>query len=548
MPQPPQSLIELPNDILDIIISQSSSDLSSLSSVCKSLKHLINPILYKHILIYDDDHSFMKINNDSNIQSFIHISKLSQFINSLTISNFKLIQSIHIHCHSNFAQFDYYQLYHILNSFWNLTNHSIEFINFDVDNIRKFQSINQYLHNKNCTDIIEENDEELAWTNVPTNNKLVNLKNWSILNIQELHNLPYNPNLNNLDLFIERNSHGSGCCIPASSNLSLNFQLIRSLHLNTTISTSIFNQLSVKCTSLENLSVSYSHSFNQPPLSMESLANKIDFNNLKQLELKLNCLRHDCNCINQFYHDLSLVVDPYKSKLSKLSIINYKAKNSTNNLQQYNYLICHQLNDLFEKFTKIEYLYFNINEFLKIDQLKIDWNKFLKSIEKLNYLNDLIMVDFFNWWLPSMSQSISQNNDNNQSSLQLLLNSCHCSNCNKIRFKFISMSEYDAENNYTHNFNKFNYEEDKDIDNQSINKIIMNKSNSKFLNFIYNQFKSQFNEPLIYGLMIDYFKENRGLFQQDFQQLFKHNCLNGLSNQSHQNNNQLRINFGGIIV
>ncbi|EGW31019.1 uncharacterized protein SPAPADRAFT_62914 [Spathaspora passalidarum NRRL Y-27907] len=539
------TISELPLDILSLVVNQihhsSSTEeyqhaLTSLSQTCHYFNRIVNPVLYKNIVIYDNENAAITNSGSTTTTTFIHISHLPKFINSLSISNFKLISSIHIHCHSNFATFDYYQLYNKLNYFWSKTNHAIEFINFDVDNIRRFQCLNHFISHNNGANIVEENDEWWHGDSYPkSHHKLNNLKNWSILSIQELYNIPVNPNLTNLDFFIEGVKES---CVANPTNLMHNLRFIKTLHLNTTPSTKIFTGLSnVHCDNLENLSVCYSHTFNQPKLTLSLLTDKVNFNNLHQLELKLNCFHPDCDCINQFYHDLALLPDEF-TNLTKLSIINYKSKNSANNLCQYNYLVSKQLSPLFKKFSKIKSLYFNINEFLKIDQLKIDWNKFISAISTLTSLDSLTIVDFFNWWMPSIALP-------NRSVLspEILLNSCGCSQCNQARYKFTKMAEYDAENNYTHKFSSFNHEEVR-VDKY---KVILNKSNSKFLTFIYQQFKSQFNQPLIYSLHANNFRENKELWKE-FQLLFKHNCLNRLSGEIKHGEDYLKVNLGGIIA
>ncbi|RLV89432.1 hypothetical protein JA1_005177 [Spathaspora sp. JA1] len=543
------TIIDLPLDILESIInqvniscsnSQYQTSLVSLTQTCRFFHQIITPVLYNKIVIYDNENASLLANSNS-IKTFIHINQLGRFINSLTIQNFQFISSIHINCHSNFASFDYFQLYSKLNAFWNITNHPIEFINFDVDNIRRCQCLNHYITVNNSTNIVEENDE---WWNPAGliqdshHHKLNNLANWTILSRSELFNIPMNPNLTTLDIFIEGKDSSFSSNIP--NNLIHNFAFITNLHLNTTTSTKIFANLpdSVNCKNLQNLSLCYSHTFNQPKLSLGLLANKINFNNLNQLELKLNCFHQDCSCISQFYQDLIQYSDEF-TQLTKLSIINYKSKNSSNNLNQYNYLISHQLSNLFKKFSNINTLYFNINEFLKLDQLKIDWTKFASSISKLPHLKSLVIVDFFNWWMPSFVLP-----DRSILTAENLLNSCQCEQCNHFRYKFTKMAEYDSENNYTHNFTNFKYKQS-NIGQVKVH--LNNKPNLKFLTFIYQQFKGQFNQSLIYSLHGNNFRQDKDLWN-DYQELFKHNCLNELNYQIKQDNFDLKVNLGGVIV
>ncbi|CAI5757062.1 unnamed protein product [Candida verbasci] len=514
------SLLQLPGEIIDLIISKQlksvcnyyQDDLSNLSKSCKSLNQYINSnYLYKHIIIYDNDNSSIKKNKNKNKSNcvFIHINKLYIFANSLTIENFINIKSIQIYCKSNFNCYDYSHLYSKFNQFWKIVQHPIEFINFDVENIRKFQSINQYLLNMAHTDVLDENDETSDVTIY--NNKLLNLKNWSILNIQELINLLPNDNdkLEILDFFIETYNN----YIPA--NHYLNYENLKVLNLNTTISTKLFKNLSINIPKLQSLSLVYSHSFIELPLKFSDLENKIDFNSLKYLQLKLNCLHPNCNCINEFYEELSKNKQDF-TKLQTLSIVNLNSKNSTNNIQQYQNLINFQFAGLIEKFTNLKKLFFNINEYSRIEGINL--NQFFNNIKSIKFLDSLIVVDYFNW-LP----------DNYRNGI----NGCKCGDCVKSRSLFTQLSNYDAGNNFNHNFKNFQY-----VDEQSSDIIILNKHNLKFISFLIGLYKKQFENQIIYPSLKEFHKINEF---NELKSLLKHNFIDGKEGIDGVN-----VNLGGI--
>lgn len=79
--------------------------------------------------------------------------------------------------------------------------------------------------------------------------------------------------------------------------------------------------------------------------------------------------------------------------------------------------------------------------------------------------------------------------------------------------------------------------------------ILLNKKcNAKLLWFIFSQLQlQQFKQLPIYSMNLSYFREDKELFSQ-FQELFKHNCLNNLCNDIKiGNNNTKTINLGGIV-
>lgn len=539
------SLTDLPIDLLQRIIEETNrldnhknpsySSLFSLSQTCRFFNRLINQVLYQHITIYDNDNkSIIQTTN----QTYIHIDHLSKFIEGLSMSNFQYIKSIHIHCKSNFSSFNYDSLYTKLNQYWSYLNHPIEFINFDVENIRQKQSLDQFLSNNNCTNIMEENDEVGGVCDIHSSvSKLCNLSNLSILKVQELNQIPcHNPNLKNLNLFIEGNFMDEYI-----KDRVLNLEQLEILQLNTTLSTKVFVNSNINCPNLEKLSICYCHSLRGSPLTFSQFA-AIDFGKLIELELKLNCFHRDCDCINQFYNDLTKAQHANEfNNLQKLSIINYKSKNSSNNLCQYNYVINCQLESIFRKFPKLDYLYFNLNEFTKNDQFKINWAKFAESLQILKNLKTLIIYDFFNYWLPSMKS--------NQATSEILLNNCKCVECNQRRSAFNSMAEYDAANNYVHNFKNYTEPELSAESGNEYQPILLNKKcNAKLLWFIFSQLQlQQFKQLPIYSMNLSYFREDKELFSQ-FQELFKHNCLNNLCNDIKiGNNNTKTINLGGIV-
>ncbi|EMG45663.1 hypothetical protein SBY92_004821 [Candida maltosa Xu316] len=517
------SLDCLPIDTLNIIIDQTYqlNGTCSVTALCQTNKlfnYLINERLYQNIVIYDDDNQTITNQPHNQPQTFIHISKLNSFIECLTIGNFLHIRSFHIHCKSNFNKFNYDALYSKFNKFWSVVNHPIEFINFDVDNLRQKESLNQYLTQKNFTKIIQENDELQLADDDDSNSILRNLTNLTILKPgDKVHR-----NVSNLNIFLD-GKYGEYV-------LNGNFENLKILQLNTTLSTESFMKSNITCPELERFAVTYSH-FKNPSLKFNNITSKINFNKVQQLELRLNCHYSDCNCISEFYHDLACNVGEF-NELQKLSIINHNSKNPF----KYSNLVKYQLASIISQFHKLKYLYLSLNEYAN-NAIDINLATFSQLFRHSN-LESLVIHDFFNYWLPSINS--------HQALSHRLLNNCKCAECVQSRKLFMSMADYDAENHYIHNFD--HYQIPQDLNTQMEDQVILSKkSNSKFLSFIVNQLKmKQFKQSVVYSMNLNYFRKDNDLLPM-FQKLFAHNCLSSLTNELKCANDNFRvINFGGV--
>ncbi|KAF6056522.1 hypothetical protein FOB60_001039 [Candida parapsilosis] len=521
-------------DLLESIVNKQLRDISSspceyqsaLASVAKTSRlfnQLANARLYREIVVFDDDNESIVENDD---RTYIHISQFNKFVDSLTIHNFIKIRSIQLHCKSNFSKYDYSALYEKFGAFWSFTKHNIEFINFDIDNIRRNQTILQFLA-KDSYEIIEENDE-VESRGGSKQSKIWNLTNWSILGAQELNSLPlWSPNLKTLDFFIE--TIIGDVQFPTQRVKMPNLE---QLNLNTTLSTQCFLSLNPEVPNLQKVSISYSHSFNKPAINFNDYQ-MIDFDKLTHLELKLNCLHSDCSCVNEFYHQLSQN-SHYFTKLRNLTIVNHNSKNHSSNLDQYAFLLSNQLGNLFSKFTSLEYIYIRVNEFVKSDRSKIDWVKFNKAISMLPHLRSLIIADFFNRWAPSI-----------QLTRNMMVNTCNCQECHGVKSLFQQMAAYDEENHYTHNFDKFAFDSTQETSNHID---LVKKGNSKFMSHLVNHYKSQFHQSIIYSMSASYFREHDDEKLAPFKTLFKHGQLKHLAGSLKVHNPTLKVNLGGIVI
>ncbi|KAK6874025.1 hypothetical protein K6H10_004670 [Candida tropicalis] len=321
----------------------------------------------------------------------------------------------------------------------------------------------------------------------------------------------------NLNLFFEN---------KFSKTINTELENLRVLQLNTTTSTKFFIESSIKCDNLQKLGITYSHSFRENKLKLSQLSN-INFNKLHDLELRLNCYHPDCDCISDFYQELSQIND--FNELRRLSIINRNSKCSS----KYDNIINNQLTKVLQKFSKLNYLYINLNEFSN-NSTSLNLRRFFNAF-KDSRLECLEIYDFFNYWFPSMA------------SYDNLLNDCKCHECCKSRKIFNAMAEYDAANNYVHNFKDFSTDDDVDSNTETTTVWLNKNCNAKLLSYIINQLQTkQFNQPIIYSMNVKYFRKQENLFNR-FQELFKHSCLNYLTEEIKRiNPNFKSINFGGV--
>lgn len=564
----------LPYELLNIVInSLDQQELVALSYVNRYLNRLCNIRIYRKIILCDDHPKVAS--TDSRFDEYyscLPISHMAPFANNLTASNFSLVHKLIIHSQSNFIVNDYSKLYVRFFKLWDLIpSHNITFINFDIGNLRHYQSINQFVFN-NSTEYLEDD-----CVSKPVNLKINNLKNWTIFNFDELFQLPYNRNLQELDIFIENESlfnttkDTPPAAIPAP--LMNNLATLQGLYLNSPISTAMFlnyfnstgiTQLDIPLMrNMSKLSITSSHThWYESRLTFESLSLLVDINQLDQLELKLNCLHHDCDCILQFFNDLQNAA--HGSILRKLSIINYKSNNLRQNLYQFNCLL--SCPDFLSKFESLESLYLNINDFIRLDStsnhaINFSIQKLINTVSHLPNLQNLVIPDFFNNWLVNLPDFFHKMDGRNHDSVRrsyfdTLLNQCECSSCCQTRFLFNSLSSYDSNNNYKHEFKSFSINAStQGSSNLSGSKIGTNKSNINFLNYLISKLKQQFkylNQNLF--LINSIINSNDKPFLNnddlvDYNRLFLHNCLYRLVDIIKRENPKLTaVNLGGVLV
>ena len=231
----------LPTNVLERIIGElGQSDKVRLGATCSEILHLVNCQLYYKILIisrYESPGARLYSNC-----STLDVERLSQFVQGLTTHNFNYIDKILIHAQSNLIEYDYAARYEKILRLWDRLNHKIYFSNYDIQNLRRRESLTTYALQKSTTYV--ENEEEQFCEHrmsqrVP---KVNNLKSWVALDVQELMELPFNPNLVSLNVFIERRMLSPPSSVDTRS-LFRNLLQLRSLYLSLPTPTYAFFRL-----------------------------------------------------------------------------------------------------------------------------------------------------------------------------------------------------------------------------------------------------------------------------------------------------------------
>ena len=153
-------------------------------------------MLYKRIMILDSEG-----HNDQ--YSLLDVRNVGPFARELTKENFQLIEKVVIHTQSNLIEYkDHKELNDSFIRQWEKVKHPIYFVNLDINNLRKYQSFNNYISQESIQ--YSENEDEQSFEVDVQDTILNNLTNWIAFDINELISLPYNPSLRHLNLFIEQ--------------------------------------------------------------------------------------------------------------------------------------------------------------------------------------------------------------------------------------------------------------------------------------------------------------------------------------------------------
>lgn len=560
-----QLLMDLPYNVLDDIISFTDKhDWNNLSSVSRIFRYKVDQYIYKHIMIIDSE------NIKSKDFTVLPVARLPLFAKCLNSFTFQFIDKIVIHSQSNFNSYNYQILYDTLSNLWDpeSENHKLRLFNFDINNLRAFQSFNHHLNSMSIEYI--ENEDEDSCELTQKNHKVNNLKNWIIFDVNEFCMLSYNPNLEDLDLCIERPLYAT-TSRPLTQLLTRavysNLANVTNLYLNLPMSISflkdVYHIRQFQFLKIEKLSLTSSHCFRHEPCYFEDLNRFINFNQLKELELKVNCTLTHCteNCLPKFFQDWFTYNNLHRCliNLNKLVVINYKSNNSVSNLNQFNTIIENYIFNA--NFESVEEITININDFTKLDlgrprtngnifntlqQTNSNIKNIFNGFSNLPLLKNLVISDFFYKWLKDLPQLV--NSPLNY--FDFLVNQCNCSDCNETRFVFKELAR--SGHNQTFSLVK----PLKSYPIPTTTKInIDDKANLQYLNFIISQLKHEFiylNQNLFSVNSLLNTNDKPLMFNDDvlvFNKLFLHSCLFDIVQLMKTTLPSLNtINLGGIFI
>lgn len=522
-------LTDLPPEILCSILDLlDQNDLVKTSLLSKRLHQISCWKLYNTIYIVSSPIPGSHTN--------LNVDHLDKFVANLSVANFAWVQKIKIYAQLAIHVNDYSLLYTRIYKLWDhVPNHGVELANFDISNLRNFQSINQFIRN-HSTSYLEDD-----CVNVHKNLKINNLQNWFIFNMDELLELPYNRNLKKLNISFDRVGK-TELSIP--QNLYYNLNTIEELYLNSTSSTSYLRSFGT-LSNLKSLSVTSSHSYKDLSLlTFGSLSSIIG--QLHHFELKINCMHNGCTCINRFFDEMAVV----PNNIQQFVLINYKSMNLKQNLLQFETLLNNP--NFYRSISTTKSLYLSINDLIKLDSSfsnNFSIKKLVHNLKSLKHLEQVNIPDFFNNWL----KNVSLIHDNtNMSYFDLILNNCACPDCYKVRRKFLKLSNMDSKNNFKHTFSK---KIDLDPNESPIaKKIDFNKSNINFLNYLISELKKQsilisqnlFSINTIINVDEKLFINDDNL--HEYKQLFMHSSLNRLLSMMVEGRESLQMNLGGVRI
>lgn len=528
------TLTELPFNILDGIISVTpQEDLTRLSQTNKCFRFKINQSLYRKILITNEEN----VHHDE--YTVIPVGKLDKFAASLNSFNFGFIHSIYFQVNLSLEVNDYQGFYDKICQLWNeQADHKIYLFNFDCANLRHYQLFNALL-SSNLTYIEDTGESKLA------NLKINNLQNWIVHDMNEFISLPFNPNLRHLDIVIDRSLSFLSNPLQSiidSGNTIRNLVNVESLNLDSPSSVQFLVQLYKECPfamdNLTSLSLTSSHNYRHPKLDYQELSKFINFNALTDFELKVNCNHTDCQCITNFFNNWFSASQ--KINLKKLVLLNYKSVLLPNNINQFNQVLRYFIFN--SKLESLNELVININDFTKPlnSTVQFDLKMMIDKLPHLSNLSKLVIPDFFNRHLKQIKPFISHftKDFEDKPILDLILNHCHCDNCQVTRFNFKHL----AQKGYNDNHNYSITECPMGISN---NVNVNDKSTQEFFNYIIINLKNEFAST---SYLRKNFHHCKSSFTENFIQLINHGIMGDLFKFINTKNDDLHCNFGGISV
>lgn len=516
----------LPLEVIEKIVSQCDrASQLELSRTSTAFRHVVNRQLYRHIML-------VSLPLEKKGYTTLTLDRLTQFVTTLLPFNFQFIKRIIIHTQLDpLALISYTLLYRKLLTLWDkLPCHQLKVDNYDLNNLRVHQLLNQFIYNHTLSFVIED----LCVDQTHVNYKINNLCNWMIFNYLELGQLPINPNLRELQIFIERSQHQMSRHDEVTPNVIRNFANLQLLYLTTPLATLQFKRYFANYDGpqafpqLRQLLICNSHSYKDNSLmTYEGIARILPFAQLELLELKLLCTHHDCDCIVQFFNDM-----PKLEQLKNFMLINTNTKLSQLNMLQFQALL--ELPLFYDKISNVLSLYLNINELMKLStnvRTPFSFDKVAKMLAQLPNLQLLCVPDYFNHWVLNLDDYVDK-----------MMNACKCDACDATRRHFGEKARL------------FSPRLDAPVADADNRRAVVGQSELlvKYLNYIALQAKKQhrfINENLnLINLIITLLEKPvmKDLSLERYKTLFTHNYIGQLVGQLKGDNANMAVTLGGM--
>lgn len=547
----------LPYNVLDTVVS--FSDIEAQLALAQSnhyLRHSLYRALYRNIMVVDANTCWQM--PESHVTwTLVPADRLEQFAASLTVFTFLYVEKVVINTHSNEHDHALIQLHEKLSALWNTTNHVVSVTSYDVLSHRTVKSLNNHLASS-CVQFIDIEEEDRL--EVTRNDfKVTNMRDWFVSDTTEFLALPNNPNLEQLNIYVESNSY-NGSPIEEVSALDRgaplkNLQRLSSVYLHSPLSyirfTEMLQSMQIPALVLKRLSLTSSHRPRNNAILDFNLINRLFLlNELEDLELKLSCAsRHECNdsCMINFFEEWQSFNERHglKSKIKKLSIVHHKSLTETTQFKSI--VENHIVSPLF---SSLEELYLNLSDSVRSPNLhiSIDLVKFFSSLEAIPHLKALHISSFMNEWVTNLPQLLEKGGS---SHLDVLVNQCNCTTCNQSRSAFIELAEIDKSNNYNHKAKLADIEGSTGVSTRIDFSEI---ANVKYLQYIAGQLKKQENcmERNLHsvGTMLNMSEmpiDNKDEMKP-FIALLNHSCISAFCDLMATSVPKLRhFNLGGIV-
>lgn len=542
------SFLSLPYNVLDDIVLFSSRLLRlCLAQLTHYLRHRVNLILYKNIMVVE-----LTTDIDSVNHSLVCTDDVQQFAACLNLHTFNYVEKIVVNTHgSNSAHL--LVLYEKLLKLWNYCDHAIQFTNYDVLSLRSANSLNSYL-TQNSLQVMDIEEENCIVAR--KDNKNMNLRNWFLVDVGEFLSAPFNDELQQLNLYVESNSY----CHPTETMVDIdicegplrNLAVVRDVFLHSPLAYLKFTEMLDTVNSprlrLKRLSVTCSHrARNNASLDFAHMNKFFDLNNLEELEVQASCMfHHECSnlCMVKFFEDWKRFNDETlaATKLKKFALVNYKTMGEA---VQFKWIVENYI--LSPLFSNLVECYFNFD--LSSTSLSLDWSKVCEGLKYLPQLEVVHISKFFNDWLRGLLSLVEHDFN---CTWEVMLNRCVCHQCCQYRTSFTELARVDKSNHYNHKIRL----RDIDTQNASMSSIDFElEQNVKYLQYMAAQLRKEeiIMEQNLHStgtmLNMDDMPVVHNHELDPFREMIKHSCLEEVFLVMKGCTPALRkVNFGGVVL